>query len=178
MNIKLICSGLLVLLTGCADLSMYNQVPAPVGGTAQSSNYPAQREPAKVETYALDDAEHTDYIAQPEAVVATNSPAIVALLDGAHQYREQGQYDMAAVKLERAVRISPRNPQVWHELANIRMAQQQYEMAISLAKKSNLLAAGNRVLQRNNWLLIADSFSYLGQASAANKAKRKAASLF
>ncbi len=175
---KLIYVSLLVLLTGCADLSMYNQTPAPIGGSAQNNDYPAQREPVKVETYGLDDTEPAGYISQPEAVVVTHSPAIVALLDGATQYSEQGQYDMAAAKLERAVRISPRNPQVWHELAKTRMQQQQYAMAISLAKKSNLLAVGNRVLQRNNWLLIADGFSFLGQASAANKAKNKAARLF
>jgi len=176
MNTKLIYLGLLILLTGCADLSMYNQVPAPIGGTAQHGNYPAERAPATVKTYALED-EQTGYMAPPEVAVTTERPAVVALLGGAQQFSEQGQYSLALAKLERAVRISPKNPQIWSELAKIRLAQQQYEMAISLAKKSNVLAAGDRVLQRHNWLLIADSFSLLGQTNAANKAKNKAASL-
>lgn len=173
MKVKILGLAMLALLTACADLSMYRQVPAPVGDAA--GGYPVQRSPIPLETFPLDDAVT---IRPTDSLANVPSPAIIALLDDAHRSSEQGQFNVAAAKLERAVRISPRDPQIWHQLAKIRLAQQQYELAISLAKKSNLLAANNQALQANNWLLIADSFTHLGQIEPANKAKAQARRLF
>jgi len=174
---QLMCLACLVLLSGCADLSMYNQTPAPIGGSAPTEQVPSQRAPVTLKTFPLDSDTISDYRPQPEIQRRVQKPAVIALLDGAQQFSAQGQYSLAAAKMERAIRISPRDPLVWHHLAKIRIAQQQYELAISLAKKSNLLAAHDRMLQRNNWLIIAESFNYLGQTGSANKAQQQAARL-
>ena len=39
--------------------------------------------------------------------------------------------------LERALRIEPRNPSLWHELAGVRLLEGHYEQADSLAQRSN-----------------------------------------
>jgi cytochrome c-type biogenesis protein CcmH/NrfG len=106
------------------------------------------------------------------------NPAVIALLDGAYQQSESGQLDLAASKLERAVRISPRDPQVWSALAKIRLQQKKYALAVSLAKKSNLLSGGDKNLQRNNWLLMAESYDNLGQTESARQARQRAERLF
>ena len=99
---------------------------------------------------------------------------MVALLDGAEENRLAGRYDLAASSLERAIRISPRDPVLWNRLAQVRLDQEKPGLAESLAKKSNLLAEGNRQLQYNNWMLIAEAREALGDRAGANTARQKA----
>jgi Tfp pilus assembly protein PilF len=74
-------------------------------------------------------------------------PAVVALLDRAEQQANTGDLDAAAVTLERAIRIDPRNAILWHHLATVRLAEGEAVEAEQLAAKSNSLAAGNHSLQ-------------------------------
>lgn len=175
--------ALLLALSGCADLSMYNQVPAPVGRTGEASPYPSQPLPQTAQTYPIDEQPIQEDMGQSydqpiDEAKTTQNPAVVALLDSAYQQSESGQPDMAASKLERAVRISPRDPQVWHALAKVRYQQKKYTLAISLAEKSNLLSAGQTSLQRSNWLLMADCYDTLGRTEDARKARVAANRLF
>ncbi|PHS73507.1 MAG: hypothetical protein COB22_02105 [Cycloclasticus sp.] len=159
-----------LMLSACADLSMYNQTPAPTGQPGEASRYPGNQT-SSAKTYPIEDPslEKPLYTASKP-----QNPAVIALLDGAHQQSNQGQFDLAAVKLERAVRISPRDARVWYELAKVREQQKKYQLAISLAKKSNLLAGDNSNLKRNNWLLIAQCFERLGNEDSASKARANA----
>ena len=70
----------------------------------------------------------------------------MALLDSADKYVKGGQLDKAGAALERALRIEPRNAGIWHDLAQIRLHQGQYQQAESLASKSNNLASGNSTI--------------------------------
>jgi Flp pilus assembly protein TadD len=100
------------------------------------------------------------------------------LLDSAYQQSENGQLDAAASKLERAVRIAPRDGQVWNALAKVRYQQKKYTLSISLAKKSNLLSANDKNLQRSNWFLMADCYDRLGNKNSAKQARVNANRLF
>lgn len=168
-------------LSACADLSMYNQVPAPIGRSGEAQ--PSQQYPQGVKTYPIEDTlpqESTKYSLTAPSLPSLNvqNPAVVALLDSAHQQSENGQLDIAASKLERAVRIEPRDAQVWHALAKIRYGQNNHALAISLSKKSNVLAVNDRRLQRSNWLLMAACYKALGNTNSANKARENASRLF
>ena len=89
--------------------------------------------------------------------VATQPPAVVALLQQAEQQANAGDLESAAASLERAIRIDPRNPVLWFHLATVRLSQGNPSQAEQLATKSNSLAPGNYVQQSRNWLLIAEA---------------------
>lgn len=84
---------------------------------------------------------------------ATN-PAIAALLRVARSQAEGGQGEQAAATLERALRIEPHNPWLWHRLAVLRLQQGYRERAAELAKKSTLLARNHPRLRAGNQRVI------------------------
>lgn len=80
--------------------------------------------------------------------------AVATLLTKVEQHAQQGEWERAAALLERALRIEPRNAQLWHRLAKVRLQQGRYGMAENLAEKSNALAGDNTGLKRRNAELI------------------------
>jgi len=171
---KIVVALAMLTLSACADLSMYNQQPAPMG-RAGEAEYPTS---STSQAYPFDDAP-TPYSVPIESTVVPmgQNPAVVALLDSAYQQSESGQLDIAVAKLERAVRIAPKDGKVWHALAKVRQQQGKHALAISLAKKSNVLAVNDIKLQRNNWLLMATVYETLGNVNLAQQAHEKAGRL-
>ncbi|MGQ0594479.1 MAG: tetratricopeptide repeat protein [Gammaproteobacteria bacterium] len=92
---------------------------------------------------------HSSHAAEPAA-----GPAPMVLLTRAQALANAGKSEEAAATLERAIRIEPRNPWLWHRLAVLRLQEGQHSLAIELAKKSNVLARGNRRLLNGNRLLV------------------------
>lgn len=158
-------------LTACADMSMYNQVPAPIEGTRQRQSevntYP-------IETPRYEPIEQQQPVKQPIVASTVRNPAVIALLDDAQTNRQQGELSIAASKLERAVRIAPQDGNVWHELASIRFQQNRFQSAEGLAKKSIVYSSNDRALLKKNWLLIADSREQQGQTTSAAQARVEA----
>jgi tetratricopeptide (TPR) repeat protein len=105
----------------------------------------------------------------------SGNPAVLALLNKAHGQAAAGRMDAAGANLERALRIEPRNPALWQELARVRLEQGQYRQAENLAAKSNALAGGSRYLQAANWRIIAEARSRRGDLQGARAAFEKAA---
>lgn len=101
-------------------------------------------------------------------------PAVLALLQEAEADANGGKLDTAAATLERGIRIQPRNAQLWHKLAELRLKQSQPGLAEDLAKKSNLLAKGDAALIRKNWAIIAEARRQKGDAEGATEADAKA----
>ena len=85
-----------------------------------------------------------------------------------------GRMDEAGANLERALRIEPRNPVLWQELARVRLHQGQYRQAENLAAKSNALAGGNRYLQAENWRVIGEARNRRGDLEGARAAFKEA----
>ncbi len=81
-------------------------------------------------------------------------PAPMVLLSRAQALAHAGQSEEAAATLERAIRIEPRNPWLWHRLAVLRLQEGEHSLALELAKRSNVLARGDRRLLTGNRLLI------------------------
>ncbi|MGH8507156.1 MAG: tetratricopeptide repeat protein [Gammaproteobacteria bacterium] len=86
--------------------------------------------------------------------VSAVSPAVAALLRLARARAEAGHGEQAAATLERALRIEPRNPWLWHRLAVLRLQQGYWDRSVELAKKSNLLARNHRRLLTGNLEVI------------------------
>jgi predicted negative regulator of RcsB-dependent stress response len=116
------------------------------------------------------------------AVLRTDAPptqpsdntAVIALLNQAKNQSSAGRMDQANANLERALRIEPRNPVLWHELARLRLEQGQYRQAENMAAKSNILARTNRYLQAKNWRIIGEARSRRGDLQGAREAFKKA----
>lgn len=110
----------------------------------------------------------------PAEITREGNQAVAALLESADKYVKSKQLDKAGAALERALRIEPRNAGIWHDLAQIRLHQGQYQQAESLASKSNNLAGGNRSLQSRNWKVIASSRRAAGNIAGAEEAEARA----
>lgn len=113
-------------------------------------------------------------VPEPEPVKSGN-PAVVALLDRARMDSGGGNRGGAGASLERGLRIEPRNAWLWHELAQLRLAEGQYAQAISLARKSISFAGGDRRLQAVNWRVIGNARVAQGDSAGAEQALRLAA---
>ena len=100
--------------------------------------------------------------------------AVMALMNKAQSQVAAGQMDEARANLERALRIEPRNPVLWQELARIRLKQGQYRQAENLAAKSNVLAGSSRYLKVDNWRIIGEARSRRGDLQGARAAFEKA----
>ena len=106
----------------------------------------------------------------PEPAARTENLAIAGLLDGARVDAAAGRLANAAASLERALRIEPRNPRLWQELARVRMKQGDYAQAESTAARSNSWAGSDNALRAENWRLIAHAREARGDAEGAKGA--------
>jgi len=106
----------------------------------------------------------------PASAARAESIAVASLLDRARSDTEAGQLASAAASLERAIRIEPRNPRLWHELARLRLKQGDFAQAESVAARSNSWAGGDNALRAENWRLIARSREARGDAAGARAA--------
>lgn len=175
---------LVVFSAGCAMNPFQSPTPARVEEPARPAAPPAQPEthiehpPAPVTTptptpspepppYKEDILEMPAENQGPEK----SGPAVVALLDDADRNTAAGKRERAVASLERALRIEPKNPLPWHKLSRVRLEEKNWTQALALAKKSNVLATGNKVLQAENWKIIAQAAAALGDASGAAKAR-------
>jgi len=102
--------------------------------------------------------------------------AVAGLMEGARAESAAGNLAGAAAALERALRIEPRNPRLWHELARVRFRQGQHAQAENIAARSNSWAGDDKPLRAENWRLIAESRRARGDNEGAKAALDRAAS--
>ena len=114
-------------------------------------------------------------VPQQQVARAEPSRAVSGLKRRADDERRGGDLDAAVVSLERALRIAPEDPSLWHELAEVRLDQKQYGRAEQLAAKSNALAGPQDArLRTANWTLIAKARRAQGDTPGAREAERRA----
>jgi len=176
----------LLLLAGCASVSTEPPMaPAEGGVTLPQEPPPAAASPQDMSAQTSpvqgdDAAQATDIpgaVEPPPLPPVSGNRAVVALLDRAQLDAGAGRPDAAGATLERALRIEPRNARLWHELAQLRLAQGQYAQAVALAQKSNSFAGTQRSLQALNWHVIGQARIAQGNAEAGQKALTLAAEL-
>jgi predicted Zn-dependent protease len=98
------------------------------------------------------------------------TPAVASLIDNARLDSQAGRYANAGASLERALRIEPRNPRLWQELAHVRFSQRDYAQAESCAQRSSSWAESDNALRYENWQLIARAREARGDAEGAKAA--------
>jgi len=87
-------------------------------------------------------------------ILSPSGKAVNDLIARANRLKLSGELETAAASLERAVRISPKDPIPWQHLAQIRLQQKDTGQAEALAAKSNSLAKGSKRIIQRNWQII------------------------
>jgi Tfp pilus assembly protein PilF len=106
---------------------------------------------------------------EPTAV----SPAASPLLANARFALERNDPAGAEGYLERAIGIEPRNPLLWHTLAQAKYRQGDYAQTVQLCLRSNALLPQAQ-LRRDNFRLMAEAYRRLGQEDKARQASIQA----
>jgi Flp pilus assembly protein TadD len=76
-----------------------------------------------------------------------SSGATAALLQQSRQQTAAGDYEMATSSLERALRINPRDAELWLELGRVKLRQGDFAQAESMGRRA-LAVAGADPVQR------------------------------
>ena len=142
-----------------------------------------------VSTSPVEDAKNTSTTVQATPYVTPPSPqasadqrssagsssskanvAVASLVSSAENSIKHGDYRSASAAIERALRHDPKNADLWHRLAQVRLRQSEYAQAESLSLKSNALSNGNKSLMARNWSLISKARRLRGDAAGADEA--------
>ena len=115
--------------------------------------------------------------AAPPPVSRSENVAVAGLMESARADVAAGKLSTAAASIERALRIEPRNPRLWQELARVRLQQGQHVQAEEVAKRSSSFAGSDNALRAENWRLIAQAREALGDADGARAARETAEKL-
>lgn len=149
--------ALVLLIAACAT-----QAPAPVehrddGRVVERVRAPAAEESRGLQVYPL------------------RNPAVTELTEAAARAESDGDLDRAATLLERALRIEPRDPELLQNMAEIRLAQGNWEQADSHARRS--FDVGPRVgeLCQRNWRTMALARERMEQFDSAHQARERLA---
>lgn len=167
---------LVSLLIGCSTFPGKDRevrdkpVPQDLSRSSRIQTQPSERVTDPSQDIASEPAPH---VAPPTA-----GEAVVALLGKAQEQAQAGNGEKAAAILERALKLEPHNPWLWHRLAVLRLQQDNWDAAQELAAKSNSLADGNVRLLAGNWQVIAGALSGMGDHEGATKAGARSDSLF
>jgi Tfp pilus assembly protein PilF len=98
-----------------------------------------------------------------EAPRSSENIAVAGLMTNARADIEANRLGSAAATIERALRLEPRNPRLWHELARVRLRQAEYAQAESTAARSNSWAGQDAELRAANQRIIEQARSALGR---------------
>ena len=134
-------------------------VLALLGGCATPPEAPRGPEPAPPPEAQQLPAPPPERVPPPRA----ETTAVAGLMESARADTAAGRLPNAAATLERALRIEPRNPRLWHELAKVRLRQGDYSQAESLAARSNTYAGDDRDLRAANQKVVADARAARGR---------------
>lgn len=122
---------------------------------------------------ALRDRRAVPGLPEEEATREGNS-AVAALLESARAAEKARQYGRASAVLERALKVEPRNPRLWHRLATVRYRQGRHREAEALARRSMSLSPADAMLDSRNWRVIAAARHGQGDEEGAREALRRA----
>ena len=90
-----------------------------------------------------------------------------ALVDEATVLENAGAPAEAAATIEQAIRIEPRRPELWLQLAVIRLRDGHAAMAEQSARKALLFVHSGSPEERQAWLVIADAREAQGDYESA-----------
>jgi hypothetical protein len=121
-------------------------------------------------------------VAEPESLLSRIGPgtppnvaAALRLIEDGRQQMEQGAYDAALDRLERAVAIDPTNAYGYYFLARVYLLKNNYDQAIAFASRAASLGARtDRVCLGRIYSLEGTVFEEVGRYPDARKAYQRA----
>lgn len=123
---------------------------------------------------AIDDAAATtDATATTPGESPASATATLALLQQSERAASGGSLVEAIAYLERAIRIEPKRADLWVQLAQLEVANQQPAAAIQYANKALALAGTRSDWQRDAWLVIADAKAAQGELEDASRIRER-----
>lgn len=90
----------------------------------------------------------------PPPAPPPSSGATAALLEQSRQQAAAGNYPLATSSLERALRINPRDAELWLELGRLKLQQGDLAQAESMGRRALSLAGTDATLRRQSEELI------------------------
>ena len=93
----------------------------------------------------------------PASTAPRENTAVAGLMESARTDVAAGKLPSAAASLERALRIEPRNPRLWQQLARVRLQQGDFAQAENLAARSNSFAGSDTTLRAENQRIIEEA---------------------
>lgn len=105
------------------------------------------------------------------ALQQSSNTAVVALLGDAQQSAGRGDFASAESQVERALRISPRDPQVYLQLSSVKRQQGEYLQAEQVALRGIALSAGLPDFKRKLWSELALIRTQAGDLAGAAQAQ-------
>ncbi len=146
--------GLLVLaLSACATN------PRPAGDEREVET--RVREPARQDSEGVQ-------------VFPLQNPAVKELLADAGQAESEGDYEQAAVLLERALRIQPRDPEILQHMAEVQLRKKDYDQALTFAVRSYDIGPRVGEICSRNWRTISVARGHLGDNNGSRQAEQRA----
>ena len=95
-----------------------------------------------------------------------------SLLSNANDSTKLEDYSMAIVLLERAIRLSPRDPNLWIRLSQGYLNNKNFELAEQYARKAIVLSKQDKETQRRAWLQLANVFEKTGKQKEAENLRK------
>jgi tetratricopeptide (TPR) repeat protein len=154
IGIRLLLIGIVAAILGACAAS----APAPVEDREVNTRVraPARQDSAGVQVFPL------------------QNPAVVQLTEDASRAEHAGDFDQAALFLERALRIQPRDPEIMQHMAEVQLQKEDYEQALNFAVRS--YDTGPRVgeICARNWRTISVAREHLNDQAGAYEAEERA----
>lgn len=97
--------------------------------------------------------------------------AVVQLTDEARRAEHAGDFDQAAVLIERAMRIQPRDPELMQHMAEIQLSKGDYEQALNFAVRSYDIGPRVGEICARNWRTIGVAKGHLEDPAGASEAE-------
>jgi len=169
-----------LVLVGCAVPAPRTAPPVPMRPPVAAAVTVPEPAPPPIAVIQLEQAPDlqpeplTQPAPTPAAPPAPMAPAALTLAAQSDAALAGGDLLRAEQHLERALRIAPRDPELWHRMARVRLAQADYLQAERMANRSLQLSVGDRRLAAANWRLIAQARLALGDAAGAARAREEA----
>jgi tetratricopeptide (TPR) repeat protein len=104
-----------------------------------------------------------------------SDPAVDALQDAARNDERSGQYDAAAAKLDRALKLNPDSPGVLQDRAELAIYMGNYSLAAKLAQQSWSLGSKQGPLCARNWQTIVEIRQHANDTAGAAMAGKSVA---
>jgi tetratricopeptide (TPR) repeat protein len=107
-------------------------------------------------------------------VFPLQNPAVKELLVKASDSESSGDYDQAAILLERALRIHPKDPEILQQMAEIQLHKRDYEQALTFAVRSYDVGPRVGEICSRNWRTISVAREHLNDSNGASDAEARA----